>query len=283
MANYLSVIQRAVAALDPNTAEARRELYDRARQMLLERLPRATVEAEIAALDEAIELIEAETVRRSTIPPAVEPEPAQPLPAIAPDEGAEQSEDERARWRAVLFDAPKPKRWRFVTAVAILLLVIGAGAFFWLRPEGGLEPATVEDRPVVNYVYLRQPVYYRTQHPAGTIIIAKQQNFLYVVRPNVVAIRYGIGLGRECAVITGLHRVTTKEEWPGLRAGSDRAKNPLGARAINFGTGYRIHGTGAAAQVIGDDVDFGCFHLSNDDVIELYDKTPADTRVVVEE
>ena len=283
MANYLSVIQRAVAALDPNTADARRELDDRARRMLHERLPRATVDAELAALDEAIELIEAETVRRSTMLPAVEPEPTEPAPAIAPAEIAEQSEEERARWRALLFDAPKPKRWRYAIAAVVLLLAIGAGAFFWLRPEDGLEPATTEERPVINYVYLRQPVYYRTQHPAGTIIIAKQQNFLYVVRPNVVAIRYGIGLGRECATATGLHRVTTKEEWPGLRAGSDRAKNPLGARAINFGTGYRIHGTSAPAQVIGDDVDFGCFHLANDDVIELYDKTPADTRVVVEE
>jgi lipoprotein-anchoring transpeptidase ErfK/SrfK len=282
MANYLSVIQRAVDALDPNTVEARRELYDRARRMMRERLPRATAQAELAALDEAIELIEAETVRRSAAPPAIEPEPTEPPPAIPAEDIAEQSEEERARWRAVLLDAPKSKRWRIVIP-AVLVLVLGAAAFFWLRPEAGLEPAAPDERPVVNYVYLRQPVYYRTTHPAGTIIIAKQQNFLYVVRPNVVAIRYGIGLGRECAAATGLHRVTGKEEWPGLRSSDDRTKNPLGARAINFGTGYRIHGTSAPAQVIGDDVDFGCFHLANADAMELYDKTPVDTRVVVEE
>jgi lipoprotein-anchoring transpeptidase ErfK/SrfK len=281
MTNYLTVIQHAVDALDPNTAQARQELYDRARQMLLDRLPRAKLAAELTALDEAIELIEAETVRRSAVPP-VEPAPGDSPPAFAAEGIAEQSEDERARWRAVLFDAPKRRRWPFAL-VAILLLAGGAAAFFWLRPEDGLEPAAPDERPVTNYVYLRQPVYYRTPHPVGTIIIAKQQNFLYVVRPNVVAIRYGIGVGRECAALTGLQRVTGKEEWPGLRAGGDREKNRLGARAINFGTGYRIHGTNAPAQVIGDDVDFGCFHLANADVIELYDKTEIDTRVVVEE
>ena len=64
MTHYLSVIQRAVDALAPNTPEARAALYDRARGMLRKRFSPATVTLELASLDEAIELVEAETRRK---------------------------------------------------------------------------------------------------------------------------------------------------------------------------------------------------------------------------
>ena len=64
----------------------------------------------------------------------------------------------------------------------------------------------------------------------------------------------------------------------------DRLKNPLGARAIYFDEKYRIHGTNAPARTIGeDDIGFGCLYLSNEDVVELSDKTLIDARVVVME
>lgn len=284
MTHYLSVMQRAVDALETNSAEARTELYDRARRMLRQRFSPATVKLELASLDEAIELVEAETLRKSVARAAGRPMPREPSPPA--EDFSEQSEtEERARSRAVLTGG---SRWpgKLAAIGAVLVVAVGAAAF-WLWPQSEPEPkpaATVE-RPTVNYVYLRQPVYYRTTHPPGTIIVDKAQNFLYFVRPNVVAIRYGIGLGSECTNALGLYRVTRKEEWPEFRGSpEDRLKNRLGARAIYFDEKYRIHGTNAPAQVIGeDDIDRGCLFLSNEDVLELSDKTPVDTRVVVTE
>jgi lipoprotein-anchoring transpeptidase ErfK/SrfK len=57
--------------------------------------------------------------------------------------------------------------------------------------------------------------------------------------------------------------------------------NPLGARAFYLGySEYRIHGTNAP-ETIGQAVSSGCFRLVNDDVIDLYDRVPVGTRVVV--
>ena len=164
------------------------------------------------------------------------------------------------------------------------------GLFLW--PRGGLVRVVnrAVEQPVVNapYVYLRQPVYYRTTYPVGTIIVDKAQNFLYVVRPSMSALRYGIGVGSECVPLAGLFKVARKEEWPGWKqppqqsagAGDDRMKNPLGARALYLNTDNRIHGTNASVM-IGRRAPDGCIRLVNDDVIYLYDRTPLESRVVV--
>jgi hypothetical protein len=287
MTHYLSVIQRAVDSLETNTVETRAELYDRARRMLRERFSPGAAKVEIASLNEAIELVEAETLRKTSAVGSARPPPAPRPPQAEPsalEDILEPSEAERARSRAILAE---PSRWprRLALIAAVLLVAAFGAAAFWFWPQREPEPvAQVEERPAVNYVYLRQPVYYRTTHPVGTIVVDKAQNFLYFVRPNVVAIRYGLGLGRECADAQGLYRVTRKEEWPEFRGSpEDRLKNPLGARAIYFDERYRIHGTNVPALVIGDDVVVGCLHLSNEDVIELAEKTPIDTRVVVTE
>ena len=43
---------------------------------------------------------------------------------------------------------------------------------------------------------------------------------------------------------------------------------------------YRIHGTNAP-ETIGQAVSSGCFRLVNDDVIDLYDRVPVGTHVIV--
>jgi lipoprotein-anchoring transpeptidase ErfK/SrfK len=57
--------------------------------------------------------------------------------------------------------------------------------------------------------------------------------------------------------------------------------NPLGARALYLGTTvYRIHGTNQPGT-IGSAVSSGCFRLVNSDVIDLYDRIPVGTKVIV--
>src|SRR5688572_21088161 len=109
MTHYLSVIQRAVDSLETNTVETRTELYERARHMLRQRFSPAMAKVELASLDEAIGLVEAETLRKSITTGAVRPPPAPRQRSAEPpplaDEIPEQSEAERARSRAVL-DGP---------------------------------------------------------------------------------------------------------------------------------------------------------------------------------
>ena len=57
--------------------------------------------------------------------------------------------------------------------------------------------------------------------------------------------------------------------------------NPLGARALYLGsTVYRLHGTNQP-QTIGSAVSSGCFRLVNHDIIDLYERVPVGTKVVV--
>jgi lipoprotein-anchoring transpeptidase ErfK/SrfK len=61
--------------------------------------------------------------------------------------------------------------------------------------------------------------------------------------------------------------------------------NPLGARALylwqgNKDTLYRIHGTNEP-WTIGKNVSSGCIRLTNEDVIDLYDRASVGAKVVV--
>jgi lipoprotein-anchoring transpeptidase ErfK/SrfK len=57
--------------------------------------------------------------------------------------------------------------------------------------------------------------------------------------------------------------------------------NPLGARALYLGyTEYRIHGTNQPKS-IGHAASSGCIRMLNEHVIDLYDRVPIGTRVIV--
>ena len=79
----------------------------------------------------------------------------------------------------------------------------------------------------VPFFFRRQPVFYRTTYPVGTIIIDKQQHFLYLIQPNQVALRYGIGVGKPCAGVAGLRKVAGKVEWPEWQAPPEMVERKL--------------------------------------------------------
>jgi lipoprotein-anchoring transpeptidase ErfK/SrfK len=57
--------------------------------------------------------------------------------------------------------------------------------------------------------------------------------------------------------------------------------NPLGARALYLGsTLYRIHGSNEP-ETIGQAVSSGCFRMTNDDVIDLYNRASVGATVIV--
>ncbi|MDP2409012.1 MAG: L,D-transpeptidase [Pseudolabrys sp.] len=144
--------------------------------------------------------------------------------------------------------------------------------------------------------FRRQPVFYRTEHPVGTIIVNTADRFLYLVQANNTALRYGVGVGRDGFQWGGTHRISRKAEWPDWTPPPEMIErqpylprwmaggpgNPMGAAALYIGsTVYRIHGTNAP-QTIGQSVSSGCFRLVNDDAIDLYHRVPVGTKVVVQ-
>jgi lipoprotein-anchoring transpeptidase ErfK/SrfK len=144
-------------------------------------------------------------------------------------------------------------------------------------------------------VYQRQVVSYQTQERRGTIIVDSRSHFLYLVLGDGQAMRYGIGVARDGFEWNGTHRVTRKAEWPSWTPPAEMRRrqpelpnfmeggpnNPLGARALYLGsTLYRIHGT-QEPWTIGQNVSSGCIRMTNEDVIDLYDRVQLNTKVIV--
>ena len=166
-----------------------------------------------------------------------------------------------------------------------------------LQADKGDQPGVIPDAAdeELSPEFARQVVFFRSSEEPGTIVVQTSERFLYVVQPGGRAIRYGIGVGRDGFQWQGLLRITKKQEWPDWHPPAEMIErqpylprfmaggpgNPLGARALYLGnTVYRIHGTNAP-QTIGTAVSSGCFRLVNPDVIDLYDRIPVGTKVVV--
>ena len=143
--------------------------------------------------------------------------------------------------------------------------------------------------------YQRQVVDYRGPEKPGTVIINTPERLLYLIEPAGKAIRYGIGVGRPGFTWAGVKTVTMKKEWPDWRPPEEMLhrkpelphfmpggpENPLGARALYLGdTLYRIHGSNEP-WTIGSQVSSGCIRMRNEDVIDLYNRVPVGTRVIV--
>ena len=149
----------------------------------------------------------------------------------------------------------------------------------------------------LDAAYRRQPVFYRTHEAPGTIIIDTSDRFLYLIQGNNIALRYGIGVGRDGFQWQGLLKISRKAEWPDWTPPSEMIErqpylprwmaggpgNPLGARALYLGnTIYRIHGTNAP-ETIGQAVSSGCFRLVNDEIEDLYGRVPVGTKVIIQQ
>lgn len=154
----------------------------------------------------------------------------------------------------------------------------------------------------VDADYLRSVVSYSGPERPGTIVIDTSERYLYLVREDGSAIRYGVGVGRDGFRWKGRATIRRKAEWPtwtpphemtlrdaeaakwagGMPGGPE---NPLGARAMYLFQGdrdtmYRLHGNNDPSS-IGHAVSSGCIRLLNHDIIDLYRRVPIGTPVVV--
>ena len=145
----------------------------------------------------------------------------------------------------------------------------------------------------------RQVVRSPFDQPAGTIVVDARARFLYLIGANDTALRYGIAVGRDGFGWSGVSTIGRKAKWPswsstarmnettpGMSFQIDGGPgNPLGARALYLyasgkDTLYRLHG-GGTIQTIGQAVSAGCIRMLDQDVIDLYERVPQGTRVIV--
>jgi lipoprotein-anchoring transpeptidase ErfK/SrfK len=147
--------------------------------------------------------------------------------------------------------------------------------------------------------FRRHIVDYPYKEPPGTILVNSDARYLYYVLPDGKAVRYGVAVGNEALAWSGVATVGRMTEWPDWIPTPDiRARlgpfpdrvpggpaNPLGARALYLFQGktdtlYRIHGTNQPEK-IGQAVSSGCIRMTNEDVIDLYDRVKLGATVTV--
>lgn len=179
---------------------------------------------------------------------------------------------------------------------------------FFTVSIGVAVPAFAHDDIIPNYEipdeFEPREVWLKNGFPAGEIHIAPSQFALYWTLPDNRAIRYIVGIGRPGLYEAGEYYIGDRREWPywaptpdmierepdhygplaeGLPGGLD---NPLGARALYLfqagrgDTYLRIHGTNDPST-IAKRVSNGCARLVNSQLIDLYNRVPVGTKVVL--
>ncbi len=147
--------------------------------------------------------------------------------------------------------------------------------------------------------YQRHIVGYHRRETPGTIVIDSDARYLYYVLPEGRAIRYGVTVGEEALAFSGIAKVGRREEWPSWTPTAETKKrlgnipdyvapgphNPMGARALYLFVGskdtlYRVHGTNQPEH-IGYAISSGCIRMTNEDVIDLFNRAKIGTPVVV--
>ena len=141
-----------------------------------------------------------------------------------------------------------------------------------------------------------QSVAFASNVKPGQIIVSFGDRQLYYVIRKGEALAYPIAVPREKSRWAGSTYVSMKRvnpPWtptPEMRKENPKLPafvpgghpmNPLGNRAMYLGSSmYRIHGTDAP-WTIGEAVSKGCIRMYNEDVLELYNRVPVGTRVLV--
>jgi lipoprotein-anchoring transpeptidase ErfK/SrfK len=147
--------------------------------------------------------------------------------------------------------------------------------------------------------YQRHIVTYHRREAAGTIVIDSDARYLYYVLPGGNAIRYGVTVGEQALAWSGVAKIGRKEEWPSWTPTAEikhrmtgipdfvsgGPANPMGARALYLFEGsrdtlYRIHGTNQP-EYIGQAISSGCIRMTNEDVIDLFNRAKVGAPVVV--
>lgn len=146
-------------------------------------------------------------------------------------------------------------------------------------------------------------VEYNGPESAGTIVVDPHAKLLYLVEEDGMARRYAIAVGRQGMRMSRPSTIRLKREWPSWTPTANMLRrepevygpfaagvegglaSPLGSRALYLFQGgrdthFRIHGTNDLGS-IGNSGSAGCIRMFNHDIIDLYERVPTGTRVVI--
>jgi len=150
----------------------------------------------------------------------------------------------------------------------------------------------------------REVVSFASAEKPGTIIVKTHERALYQVMAGGKATRYLVAVGKEGFSWSGVARIGMKRKNPTWTPPAEMIKrtpryaqwkdgmpggipeNPLGVRALYLfdkggDTMFRIHGTNAPSS-IGTAASSGCIRMLNSEVVELFNRTPIGTKVIVQ-
>jgi lipoprotein-anchoring transpeptidase ErfK/SrfK len=193
-------------------------------------------------------------------------------------------------------------RRAFVIGLPLLAAGCVTADYGSMSDGGHLIPAV--NVTAMNPELARQEVAWKGKEKPGSIVVKIGERRLYYIEGDGKAIRYAVGVARSAATnFRGAAVIGRKEKWPhwtptenmmqaipmyrhyagGMEGGPD---NPLGPRALYLYRGgrdtyFRLHGT-TEPETIGTAVSSGCIRLLNQDILDLYNRVPVGTRVVVE-
>ncbi len=146
--------------------------------------------------------------------------------------------------------------------------------------------------------YRRAIVEYHRKEAPGSIVVDSDNHYLYFVLNDGKAIRYGITVGEEAMAWSGIAKIGSMTEWPAWHPTKGEIErlgvptfvppgpdNPMGSRALYLYSGgkdtlFRIHGTNQP-EYIGQSISSGCIRMTNEDVIDLYNRVKMGAIVVV--
>ena len=195
-------------------------------------------------------------------------------------------------------------------SLRVALAVLGLGVLVSGCMQSTIEPASEAnftprdkkllaaapyERATIPEPYKRHIVDYHRREAAGTILIETDARYLYYVLPDRKAIRYGVTVGEEALAFSGVAKIGRMTEWPDWTPPAEMIErqpylprfmaggpgNPMGARALYLGnTIYRIHGTNQP-EYIGAAISSGCIRMTNEDMIDLYNRVKIGTPVIV--
>jgi lipoprotein-anchoring transpeptidase ErfK/SrfK len=193
-----------------------------------------------------------------------------------------------------------------IAAMGLALSGCVTATVYEAAPQANLKPRDKEQfakarfaTPVIPEPFRRAIVDYHRKEAPGTIVVDSDNHYLYYVMENGKAIRYGVTVGEEALAFSGVAKIGNMQEWPRWTPTADIHKrlaglpaqvpggidNPLGARALYLFQGskdtlFRIHGTNQP-EYIGESISSGCIRMTNEDVIDLYNRAKMGAVVVV--
>jgi lipoprotein-anchoring transpeptidase ErfK/SrfK len=159
-------------------------------------------------------------------------------------------------------------------------------AFISFILTGLIGCATAPESRQMDPSFARQDISYATREPPGTIVIDPSSHFLYLVQGGGKAVRYGVGIGaegfrpRHCAFQAGMAGLVSNRRDAGEKTRDPAAHGAIAKRPRQEGRPGKSDRRTRAVPLEWQ-LSSGCIRLTNEDIVDLYNRARVGTKVVV--